>query len=151
MKGVPLRVNVGLRDIKENQVELIRRDTKERFYVTEKELVNQTLSTLQKIQSNMFDRAKSHLQENTRSAATLEELTLRYLTQLVDLWHVVGVERENVKILSRKRQQQTYEYFHLILKIIFHRASDVENKRLLKCILLEHIKKEIQVLRRIEY
>ena len=76
MKGVPLRVNVGLRDIKENQVELIRRDTKERFYVTEKELVNQTLSTLENIQSNMFDRAKSHLQENTRSAATLEELTL---------------------------------------------------------------------------
>lgn len=74
MKGVPLRVNVGLRDIKENQVELIRRDTKERFYVTEKELVNQTLSTLENIQLNMFDRAKSHLQENTRSAATLEEL-----------------------------------------------------------------------------
>jgi prolyl-tRNA synthetase len=74
MKGVPLRVNVGLRDIKENQVELIRRDTKERFYVIEKELVNQTLSTLENIQSNMFDRAKSHLQENTRSAATLEEL-----------------------------------------------------------------------------
>lgn len=74
MKGVPLRVNVGLRDIKENQVELIRRDTKERFYVTEKELVNQTLSTLENIQSNMFDRAKSHLQENTRSAATLEDL-----------------------------------------------------------------------------
>lgn len=74
MKGVPLRVNVGLRDIKENQVELIRRDTKERFYVAEKELVNQTLSTLENIQSNMFDRAKSHLQENTRSAATLEEL-----------------------------------------------------------------------------
>ena len=74
MKGVPLRVNVGLRDIKENKVELIRRDTKERFYVTEKELVNQTLSTLEKIQSNMFDRAKIHLQENTRSATTLEEL-----------------------------------------------------------------------------
>lgn len=74
MKGVPLRINIGLRDIKDNQVELIRRDTKERFYVKEKELVNQTLSTLEKIQSNMFDQAKSHLQINTRSAATLEEL-----------------------------------------------------------------------------
>lgn len=74
MKGVPLRVNVGLRDIKENKVELIRRDTKERFYVKEKELVNQTLSILEKIQSNMFDRAKNLLQENTRSATTLEEL-----------------------------------------------------------------------------
>ncbi|MFN2434760.1 MAG: proline--tRNA ligase [Nitrososphaeraceae archaeon] len=74
MKGVPLRVNIGPRDIQENQVELIRRDTKERFYVKEKELVNQTLSILEKIQSNMFDRAKNLLQENTRSATTLEEL-----------------------------------------------------------------------------
>ena len=74
MKGVPLRVNIGLRDIQENQVELIRRDTKERFYVKEKELVNQTLSILEKIQSNMFDRAKNLLQEKIRSATTLEEL-----------------------------------------------------------------------------
>lgn len=74
MKGVPLRANIGLRDIQENQVELIRRDTKERFYVKEKELVNQTLSILEKIQSNMFDRAKNLLQEKTRSATTLKEL-----------------------------------------------------------------------------
>ena len=74
MKGVPLRVNIGLLDMQENQVELIRRDTKERFYVKEKELVNQTLSILEKIQSNMFNRAKNLLQENTRSATTLEEL-----------------------------------------------------------------------------
>jgi prolyl-tRNA synthetase len=74
MKGVPLRANIGLRDIQENQVELIRRDTKERFYVKEKELVNQTLFILQKIQSNMFNRAKNHLQSNTRTATTLEEL-----------------------------------------------------------------------------
>jgi prolyl-tRNA synthetase len=74
MKGVPLRVSIGLRDIQENQVELIRRDTKERFYVKEKELVNQTLSILEKIQSNIFDRAKNLLQEKTRSATTLEEL-----------------------------------------------------------------------------
>ena len=74
MKGVPLRVNIGPRDIQENQVELIRRDTKERFYVKEKELVNHTLSILEKIQSDMFDRAKTLLQENTRSATTLEEL-----------------------------------------------------------------------------
>jgi prolyl-tRNA synthetase len=74
MKGVPLRANIGLRDIQENQVELIRRDTKERFYVKEKEVVNQTLSILENIQSNMFDRAKTLLQKNTGYAKTLEEL-----------------------------------------------------------------------------
>lgn len=74
MKGVPLRANIGLRDIEDNQVELIRRDTKERFYVKEKEFVNQTLSNLQKIQSNLLDSAKKHLQTNTRTAASLVEL-----------------------------------------------------------------------------
>jgi prolyl-tRNA synthetase len=74
MKGVPLRANIGLRDIQENQVELIRRDTKERFYVKEKELVNQTLSILQKIQLNLLDNAKKHLRTNTRTAASLVEL-----------------------------------------------------------------------------
>jgi prolyl-tRNA synthetase len=74
MKGVPLRANIGLRDIQENQVELIRRDTKERFYVKENELVNQTLSILQKIQSNLLDGAKRQLQANTRTAASLVEL-----------------------------------------------------------------------------
>lgn len=74
MKGVPLRANIGLRDIQDNQVELIRRDTKERFYVKEKEFVNQTLSNLQKIQSNLLDSAKKHLQTNTRTAASLAEL-----------------------------------------------------------------------------
>jgi prolyl-tRNA synthetase len=74
MKGVPLRANIGLRDMKENQVELIRRDTKERFYVKEGELVNKVLIILEKIQSNMFDSAKNQLQSNTRTAASLAEL-----------------------------------------------------------------------------
>lgn len=74
MKGVPLRANIGLRDIQDNQVELTRRDTKERFYVKEKEFVNQTLSILQKIQSNLLDGAKKYLQTNTRTAASLVEL-----------------------------------------------------------------------------
>jgi len=74
MKGVPLRINIGLRDMKESQVELIKRDTRERFSVKEKELVNQVMSTLEKIQLNMFDRAKDHLQANIRSAVTLDEL-----------------------------------------------------------------------------
>ena len=74
MKGVPLRANIGLRDIQENQVELIRRDTKERIYVKEKELVNQTLSILQKIQLNLLDSAKKHLRTNTRTATSLVEL-----------------------------------------------------------------------------
>lgn len=74
MKGVPLRVNIGIRDIREEQVELIRRDTRERFYVKEKDLVNETLSILENIQSNMYHLAKNYLVTNTRNATHLNEL-----------------------------------------------------------------------------
>ena len=74
MKGVPLRVNIGIRDIREEQVELIRRDTRERFYVKEKDLVNETLSILENIQSNMYHLAKNYLVTNTRNATRLDEL-----------------------------------------------------------------------------
>jgi len=74
MKGVPLRVNIGIRDIREEQVELIRRDTRERFYVKEKDLVNETLSILENIQSNMYHLAKNYLVTNTKNATHLDEL-----------------------------------------------------------------------------
>ncbi len=74
MKGVPLRVNIGIRDIREEQVELIRRDTRERFYVKEKDLINETLSILENIQSNMYHLAKNYLLTNTRNATRLDEL-----------------------------------------------------------------------------
>lgn len=74
MKGVPLRVNIGIRDIREEQVELIRRDSRERFYVKDKDLVDETLSILEKIQSNMYHIAKNYLVTNTRNATYLDEL-----------------------------------------------------------------------------
>ena len=74
MKGVPLRVNIGIRDIREEQLELVRRDTKERFYVKEKDLVSEILSILENIQSNMYSLAKNYLLTNTRTAKNLDEL-----------------------------------------------------------------------------
>ena len=74
MKGVPLRVNIGIRDIREEQVELVRRDTKERFYVKEKDLVSEILSILENIQSNIYHLAKNYLLTNTRTAKNLDEL-----------------------------------------------------------------------------
>ena len=74
MKGVPLRVNIGVRDIRQEQVELIRRDTRERFYVKEKDLVNETLSILENIQSNLYHIANNYLMTNTRNATHLDEL-----------------------------------------------------------------------------
>jgi prolyl-tRNA synthetase len=73
MKGVPVRVAVGARDLKNNVVEIARRDTKEKTTVPVEglELYIQTL--LEKIQLNMFNKAKQYRDEHITKADTWEE------------------------------------------------------------------------------
>jgi len=62
LKGVPLRLEVGPRDIERAQVVLARRDTSERITVSEGELISSTNSALQEIQRKIFERAKKCLE-----------------------------------------------------------------------------------------
>jgi prolyl-tRNA synthetase len=73
MKGVPVRVAVGARDLKNNVVEIARRDTKEKTTVPVEglELYIQTL--LEEIQLNMFNKAKQYRDEHITKADTWEE------------------------------------------------------------------------------
>jgi prolyl-tRNA synthetase len=73
MKGVPVRVAIGARDLKNNVVEIARRDTKEKTTVPVEglELYIQTL--LEEIQLNMFNKAKQYRDEHITKADTWEE------------------------------------------------------------------------------
>lgn len=73
MKGVPLRINIGLRDIEKGQVEFVRRDTKEKMSGDRANLSDTTTSLLAKIQDNLLERAKIFLNENTSRPATYAE------------------------------------------------------------------------------
>ncbi len=64
MKGVPLRINIGLRDIEKGQVEFVRRDTKEKMPGDRAKLVDTAGSLLAKIQDSLLARAKTFLNEN---------------------------------------------------------------------------------------
>jgi prolyl-tRNA synthetase len=64
MKGVPLRINIGLRDIEKGQVEFVRRDTKEKAPGDRAKLVESTRSLLDNIQTSLFSRAKAFLEQN---------------------------------------------------------------------------------------
>jgi prolyl-tRNA synthetase len=64
MKGVPLRINIGSRDIEKGQAEFVRRDTKEKITVDSTKLVNTANSFLSDIQSNLLKRAKDFVNEN---------------------------------------------------------------------------------------
>jgi prolyl-tRNA synthetase len=75
MRGVPLRIEIGPRDLKEGKMVLVRRDTlkKEIVPYQEEELVTVVEDRLQEITSHLKEKAWTMLQENIREIKTLEE------------------------------------------------------------------------------
>jgi prolyl-tRNA synthetase len=61
MKGVPLRVNIGARDIEKGSVEFVRRDTREKAQHDRPKLVGIASDLLDGIQKNLYERAKAML------------------------------------------------------------------------------------------
>jgi prolyl-tRNA synthetase len=74
MKGVPLRVEIGPRDIENNQAILARRDTGEKVTVSLDELPAKVEKLLVEIQENLYEKAKSLREEKTSSATSMDEL-----------------------------------------------------------------------------
>jgi len=65
MKGVPLRIEIGPRDVKEGKVIAVRRDTGEKIAVKLEGLTREILNILDSIQNNLFQRAKKFLEDHT--------------------------------------------------------------------------------------
>jgi len=74
MKGVPLRLEVGPKDIEKNQVVLVRRDTREKIIVSMTELETKVPEILQDIQKSLLEKARSIQNKKTFSANTVEEV-----------------------------------------------------------------------------
>lgn len=75
MRGVPLRLEIGPRDIDNNVVVIVRRDTGEKLTVSQDGLVEKITGLLDEIQKNMFAQALQFRQEHSFEANTLAELT----------------------------------------------------------------------------
>lgn len=73
LKGVPLRVALGARDLANGTVELARRDTKTKDTVQQQGLAGHIEKLLVEIQDNIFQKALKFREENTRKADTYEE------------------------------------------------------------------------------
>lgn len=74
LKGVPLRVAVGPRDLATEQVEFARRDTKEKFLVHLNSAVDQAVSLMSVIQENMYLKAKTYRDQNTYVCNDYQEM-----------------------------------------------------------------------------
>ncbi len=73
MKGVPIRLEIGPKDIEKNKAVLVRRDNGEKIEISLDNLEEEIKALLQKIQENLYNNALSLLQEKTYNATTLNE------------------------------------------------------------------------------
>jgi len=73
LKGVPIRIAIGPRDLENNLVELARRDTLEKKSIPMNEITNHIKIILEDIQNNLFDRANSFREERITAVETFDE------------------------------------------------------------------------------
>jgi prolyl-tRNA synthetase len=73
MIGVPVRLGLGLRDLAAGQVEVARRDTKEKMNMPLEGIADQVVALLDDIQRNLFERAKAYRDEHITKADTWVE------------------------------------------------------------------------------
>jgi prolyl-tRNA synthetase len=75
MRGVPVRIEIGPKDIEKNQVVLVNRINREKSFVSIDELNEKFTELLDKIQNMLFERAKKFREDNTSDAYTFEALS----------------------------------------------------------------------------
>ncbi len=73
MKGIPLRLELGPKDIANNKCVLVRRDTREKYFVSLDELETKIPEILKDIQSALYNSAKESLYSRIYDAHTIEE------------------------------------------------------------------------------
>jgi len=73
MKGVPVRIGIGKRDLEKGMVEIARRDTKEKESIALTDCVSHVHGLMKTIQDNLLARAKQHRTDHTSAVDTFEE------------------------------------------------------------------------------
>ena len=81
MKGVPLRLELGPKDMEKNQCVLVRRDSGEKSFVSLDGLEDTVAKMLEDIHTGLYQRAKKNLEDNTYPCATLAEVKEKMETQ----------------------------------------------------------------------
>ncbi len=74
LKGIPVRIEIGPRDIEKKQVILVRRDTLDKKPVKISSLKKTFSSELEQMQKNLYNHALKFMKQNTREAKTYSEL-----------------------------------------------------------------------------
>ena len=73
MRGIPVRIELGPKDIAAGQAVVVRRDTREKIMVAIEELADKVAEVLETMQKDMLERARTHRDAHTYTAKDLDE------------------------------------------------------------------------------
>lgn len=73
MKGVPLRLEIGPKDIEQNQCVLVRRDNREKIFTPLDKLEEEIDKALESVHNGLYERACENLKEKTHTAVSYDE------------------------------------------------------------------------------
>lgn len=74
MKGVPLRIEIGPRDLAEEKCVIVRRDNRQKSFVAISDLVTETKKGLEELATALYEKALENRKNRTWTASTLDEL-----------------------------------------------------------------------------
>ncbi|MEM0242935.1 MAG: proline--tRNA ligase [Candidatus Aenigmatarchaeota archaeon] len=102
LKGVPIRIEIGPKDLENKKVTVFRRDKMKKESVDEKDLENYLEKLIECIQKDMFEKAKNFLDEHIFFAENLEEFKEKVEKGFVITNHCGNVEcEEKLKELTK--------------------------------------------------
>lgn len=102
LKGIPIRIELGPKDIENNQCVLVRRDNREKFIVCLDNVLDEVDKLLKNIQDSLYNKAFKHLEEHTHIATSIdmfEDILINKTGYIKAMW--CGCEQCELEIKNR--------------------------------------------------
>jgi prolyl-tRNA synthetase len=106
MKGIPLRIEIGPRDLEQGQVVLVQRHDKAKSIVKFVDVVVSVQTGLLRIQKEMLFKAQQHLNENIREVTSLDQM-IQTLNTVGGYVKASVADTEDVELIVKEKAQAT--------------------------------------------
>jgi prolyl-tRNA synthetase len=106
MKGIPLRIEIGPRDLEQGQVVLVQRHDKAKSIVKFADVVASVQTGLLRIQKEMLFKAQQHLNENIREVTSLDQM-IQTLNTVGGYVKASVADTEDVELIVKEKAQAT--------------------------------------------
>ena len=115
IKGVPIRIVIGPKDLENSTLEIFRRDNMKKEIIDLENVFEKIDFLLEDIQSNIFNSAQKFTQENIRKANTYDEFK-SIIKKRVALFLPIGMDLLKLKRKLKKKLKLQFDVFQLIQK-----------------------------------